>query len=79
MTFVRDGQAGPDPLSFGFMAWMPELATSLPMTREGALVNEVMVQPRYLHINTCPILMLIKVKNLGTAVAGKVPIYTDEV
>jgi len=43
------------------------------------LINEVMVQPRYLHINTCPILMLIKVKNLGTAVAGKVPIYTDEV
>jgi hypothetical protein len=79
MTFVRDGQAGPDPLSFGFMAWMPELATSLPMTREGALVNEVMVQPRFLHINTCPILMVIKVKNLDVAIAGKLPIYTDEV
>lgn len=79
MTFVRDGQAGPDPLSFGFMAWMPELATSLPMTREGSISNEVMVQPRFLHINTCPILMVIKLKNLDVAVAGKLPIYTDEV
>lgn len=79
MTFVREGQAGPDPLSFGFMAWMPELATSLPMTRDGALINEVMVQPRFRHINTCPILMVMKIKNLEVAVAGKLPIYTDEV
>lgn len=74
MTFVREKVAGPDPLSFGFMAWMPELATQVNITRQGAVYNETMVQPRSLHVNTCPILMKIKVKNLDKAVGEQLPI-----
>lgn len=74
MTFVREKVTGPDPLSFGFMAWMPELATQVNITRQGSVYNETMVQPRSLHVNTCPILMKIKVKNLDKAVGEQLPI-----
>lgn len=79
MTFVREKVNGPDPLSFGFMAWMPELATQVNLTRQGAVYNETMVQPRSLHVNTCPILMKIKVKNLDKAVGEQLPINFRDV
>lgn len=79
MVFRREGLAGPDPLDFGFMAWMPELATNVQVTRNGAVVTETMVQPRSIHINTCPIMMVIKVKNLGLAVADQLPIRMETI
>lgn len=79
MVFRREGLAGPDPLDFGFMAWMPELATNVQVTRNGAVVTETMVQPRAKHINTCPIMMVIDVSNLAAAVADQMPVRTDEV
>jgi hypothetical protein len=79
VTFVRKGQTGPDPLSFGCMAWMPELATNIQVTRNGATITETMVQPRSIHINTLPILMVFDVENLGDAVAARVPVYNHPV
>lgn len=74
MTFVRENLTGPDPLTFGCMGWMPELATNVNLTRNGAVVNETMVQPRSLHINTLPILMVINVINLDKAVGDQLPV-----
>lgn len=79
ITLVRKGQTGPDPMSFGFMAWMPELATNLQITRNGATVQETMIQPRAVHINTLPWLVVLDIENLDVAVAGQVPVRTDEV
>ena len=75
ITFVRKGQTGPDPMSFGCMAWMPELATNIQMSRNGQVSQETMVQPRSIHINTLPILLVFDIEGLATAVAGQVPIY----
>ena len=79
MTFVRENLTGPDPLSFGFMGWMPELATNVTLTRNGAVINETMVQPRALHVNTLPILMVINVVNLDKAVGDQLPVYMQTV
>lgn len=74
MVFYRENLAGPDPLNFGNMLWMPELATNVQVTRNGAVVTETMVQPRTRHINTCPIMMVINVENLNLAIADQVPV-----
>lgn len=79
ITFVRKGQTGPDPMSFGCMAWMPELATNIQMSRNGQVSQETMVQPRSIHINTLPILLVFDIEGLATAVAGQVPIYNKPV
>ena len=74
VTFVRKGLSGPDPLSFGAMAWMPELATNIQVTRNNATTTETMVQPRVLHINTCPILIEFLLSNLGEAVGDRLAV-----
>lgn len=79
ITFVRKGQTGPDPMSFGCMAWMPELATNIQMSRNGQVSQETMVQPRSIHINTLPILLVFDIEGLATAVAGRVPVYNHPV
>lgn len=61
LTFTRPEQTGPDPLSFGTHAWMPELASAITVSRNGANIKEAMVQPRSRHINNLPILAVIKV------------------
>lgn len=78
MRFIRPNVTEPDALSSGFMAWMPELATTLPTSRNGEVVRELMVQPRTRHIDTCPIYMLINVQNLGIAVSRLTAFRTDE-
>jgi len=74
VTFTRANQKGVDPLSFGFMAWMPELATSLQITRNGSTTIESMVQPRSVHVNTLPLLLEIDVTNLEEAIGDRVSI-----
>lgn len=72
ITLTRDGaQEGPDPLSFGTHAWIPELASSVQVARDGATYPEAMVQPRNLHINHLPIMAIITVKNLDEALTKK--------
>ena len=65
LTFTREGTDGtPDPLSFGTHAWIPELASSIMVSRDGATYQEAMVQPRSRHINNLPIMAVINVEGL---------------
>ena len=63
-SFVRPNVQGGDALSFGTHAWIPELTSTTQLTRQGATVREVTVQPRSRHVNTLPIMGVIKVDGL---------------
>ena len=71
MTLKREGQTGPDPLSYGLHAWIPELASVVNVNRNGATVKELMVQPRNRHIHCLPIMAILKVKNLQQVLGKK--------
>ncbi len=61
-----------DPMSFGTFLWMPELATTLQISREGGRTsNEVMVQPRCKHIVQLPFLIHLTIKDLAVALVQK--------
>lgn len=80
LTFCRQGMEGtPDALSFGTHAWMPELATSMQVNRDGAMYTEAMVQPRTRHINNLPVLAVINVSGLEDVLAHSVAVPTKEV
>ena len=79
VTFVRPNQTGVDPLSFGVMAWMPELAGTIQLTRNGATIKETMVQPRVRHINMLPALINLEITNLAEAIADTLPIRMDTI
>lgn len=72
LTFGRKNADGPDPLSFGCHAWMPELTSTMPVNRNGATVKETMVQPRTLHFNSLPVMAVINVLNLSKVLADKI-------
>lgn len=73
LAFARPNQSGPDLLSPGCMAFVPELATNLQISRDGRTTMETMIQQRTLHINTCPLLGVIELDNLEVAVSEQVP------
>lgn len=77
ITFRRKSANGPDPLSSGLHAWMPELTSNIQLTRNGATVKEAAVQPRSRHINTLPVMASIRVKNLDKVLKSKVPVLTS--
>lgn len=64
-SFVRANSQGGDPLSFGTHAWIPELTSTVQLTRNGATIKETTVQPRSRHINCLPMLGMIEVKGLS--------------
>lgn len=76
LAFSRTNGASIDGLSFGAFAWIPELASSIQVTRNGAPVKEATVQPRTRHINTCPVLAVINVKNLNKVLTEKTTVTT---
>lgn len=71
MAFTRDGREA-DPLSFGTHVYMPELTTTVQVTRNGATTKENQVQPRDLHVNNLPILGMINVEKLDEILFDKV-------
>jgi hypothetical protein len=73
LTFVRPDEVGPSPLNFGVHAWVPEMTSAVQVQRNGAVIKEVMVQPRNVHINTLPVLTKITVNMtaLEQAIADK--------
>lgn len=79
VALVRKGITGADPLNFGNMVWMPELVTELDMTRNNAAVHETMVQPRVLHLNTCPIMIIFDIENLDQAVSLRINVPFENV
>ena len=78
LTFTRGGgESGrPDPLSFGTHAWMPELVSSIGVTREGRFNQEAMVQPRNRWINNLPIMAVFNVVGLKEVLVSKVGVLT---
>jgi len=76
---TRMGQSeGIDPLTFGVHAWIPELASSMMVQRDGGTYPEAMVQPRNLHINHLPAMAVIKVKGLDKVLTNKIVVATQE-
>jgi hypothetical protein len=67
----------PSPLSFGNMAWSPELALVLPIHRNGANNKELTVQPSYRHITNLPILAEFLVTGIKEVVSKKVPLNVN--
>lgn len=77
LTFKRKASTGADPLNFGTHAWIPELASTVNVTRNGATVKESMVQPRNLHVNNLPAMAIINVENLSYVLAERIEVPTD--
>jgi hypothetical protein len=71
---TRQGNKAGEPLTFGCMPWMPELAATTQITRNGSTTIETTVQPRSLHINLTPLLIEIDVMNLATAIGNSLPV-----
>lgn len=63
-SFARPNAGGADPLTFGCHAWVPELTSTVQLTRQGATVKETTVQPRSRHINILPVMGVINVTGL---------------
>ncbi len=70
-VLTRKGVTGVDVLNFGNFIWMPELATELQMMRYNGTVKEVMIQPRALHLNTCPIAIQFILEGLSDVVTDQ--------
>lgn len=80
LTFAREGMEGvPDALSFGTHAWIPELATTMQVARDGAHYTEAMVQPRTRHVNNLPVLAIINVTGLEDVLASSVAVPTRDI
>lgn len=71
ISLVREGQNGPDPLSFGTHVWIPELASTVQVSRAGSTVKEAQVQPRNRHINNLPVGAQIDVSGLKDILTTK--------
>jgi hypothetical protein len=69
LSFARPDAQGPDPLSFGTHAWVPELTSSVMVNRNGATIKEAMVQPRTLHINNLPVMAVLTITNLSVVLS----------
>lgn len=70
-TFVRNTAGQVDPLSYGVHAYIPELATSMPISR-GSTTKETTIQLRTLHLVLCPILVEFRVRNVREAMAKQI-------
>lgn len=67
-----------NPLNFGNMFYSPELTLQLPaVSRDGAVSEELIVSPRYLHSASLPIMTVLTVENLAD-VTSKVTRFTKE-
>lgn len=71
---AEEGKA--NPLSFGNMAWKPEVTLVLPLARNGATNKELTVQPSYLHIVNLPVMAEIDVVGIPAVVADRVAVPT---
>lgn len=77
MTFHDKGAKDFAPLNFGNCIWIPELVASLPTARNGANLNETMVQPRFRHICNLPVMAKFTVKNLDKIIKNRTRLLVD--
>ncbi|MBN22689.1 MAG: hypothetical protein CL678_15500 [Bdellovibrionaceae bacterium] len=73
LSLSRPGESEIDGLSPGVFAWVPELASTTQVTRNGATAKEPTVQPRSRHINTLPVMAVINVIGLTEALTTQTP------
>ena len=71
-TFVRSNVSDIDILSFGNLAYIPELVTQAQLNFQGSTTNVTQVQNRNLHVVFLPILVWIEVEGLEQAVSDQV-------
>ncbi len=71
-TFVRSNVSDVDILSFGNLAYIPELVTQAQLNFQGSTTNVTQVQNRNLHVVFLPILVWIEVEGLEQAVSDQV-------
>jgi len=74
MTFgVFDGNRNtkPNPLNFGQCFWSPTISTDVVRTVNGATTRELQTMPRYLHVVNLPLMAVVNVTSINTAL-GKV-------
>lgn len=55
-----------NPLNFGCLLYSPEITTKIPVSRDGSVSNELLVTPRYAHIEVLPVLTTLTVTGLPT-------------
>ena len=79
ITFTLPNTEGVHPLSFGNFLWMPELAATVPASRNGTVINEATVHPRCIHVNNLPLLIEIDIQNLAEALTKKQAINFNDV
>jgi hypothetical protein len=58
-------------LDFGWYQYRPEIVTSIEISRNDTKVKELRVQPSYNHVASLPVMGVINVTNLDTAIGGK--------
>lgn len=73
----RKNVQGYDPLSSGSMAYIPELASSIQTSRNGATYKEATVQPRTLHIPVLPVLGYIEVVGMSDVLVDNIPVNAN--
>lgn len=73
-NFGGENQGVPDWLHFGNLGWRPELVLNLPISRQGTVSRELVVQPSFLHVTHLPILIEINVSGIEDVVNEKVAI-----
>lgn len=67
ISFVRPGVKDVDYMSFGCMAYIPELMTNAVINYDGGTQNVQQVQNRTLHVCLLPILIWLEIEGLDTA------------
>lgn len=77
-VFDANRNTAVNPLNFGNMLYAAELVSNMPVARDGQTSNEVMVTPRFAHINHLPVMTYITVTGLPEA-TGKIAIDFKEV
>lgn len=77
-VFDGSSENTPNALTFGNMAWKPELTLVLPISRGGQTSKELTVQPSFLHVVNSPIMAMIEVTGVPDTMTNKIPLYTHE-
>lgn len=67
-----------NPLNFGNLLYSPEMTVVMPVSRDGQTSKELIVTPRFVHINNFPGLTVLDIVNLPS-VTGKVNVNFKQV
>jgi hypothetical protein len=68
----------PTILGFGNMIWSSEMVIGTALTRNGAVVRELAVSPRFIHIPNLPVLTMLTVEGIEDVFAS-VPVKFKDV